>query len=158
MHIVPGVSTASLISTGKFADANYITVFDQEEVKIYDANNTQVTTTRGAVLKGWKCKDGLYRIPLVPKVKNVNTDTILCNKPPTELLSHRPPPKNAINNVYELRTQRELVRYYHAAAGFPTKLTWLAAIKNMHYASWPGLSEDAVRRIFLSQRKRKKAT
>ena len=36
----------------------------------------------------------------------------------------------AIHNVYELKTQPELVRYYHAAAGFPTKPLWLKAIKN----------------------------
>ena len=36
------------------------------------------------------------------------------------------------------------MRYYHAAAGFPTKPTWLAAIKNKHHASWTGLSYAAV--------------
>ena len=47
----------------------------------------------------------------------------------------RPPPVEAIANVYELKTQPEIVRYYNAAAGFPTKPTWLKAIKNNHYAS-----------------------
>ena len=33
-----------------------------------------------------------------------------------------------------------LVRYLHAAAGFPVKSTWLAAIKAGNYASWSGLT------------------
>jgi hypothetical protein len=41
-----------------------------------------------------------------------------------------------------------MVRYYHAAAGFPTKLTWIAAIKNKQYASWPGLTAEAVQKHF----------
>jgi hypothetical protein len=50
--------------------------------------------------------------------------------------------------VYELKTQPELVRYYHAAAGFPTKPSWLKAIKNKQYASWPGLTWEAVNKNF----------
>jgi hypothetical protein len=130
MHIVPGLATASLVSTGKFADADYTIVFGKKEVRIYDATNTETTITRGAILKGWKCRDGLYRIPLVSNVKNLNTDTSISNKPTTELLSHRLPPTQAIHNVYELRAQQEVIRYNHAAAGFPTKATWIAAIKN----------------------------
>jgi hypothetical protein len=47
-----------------------------------------------------------------------------------------------------LKTSPELVRYLHVAAGFPTKPQWITAIKNKQYASWPGLSVDAVRRHF----------
>ena len=32
-----------------------------------------------------------------------------------------------------------MVLNYHAAAGFPTKPSWIAAINNKHYTSWPGL-------------------
>ena len=81
-------------------------------------------------------------------VRNVNTDTIIVTKPPTEFLPDRPPTEEAIQNVYELKTSPELVRYLHAAAGFPTKPQWIAAIKNKQYASWPGLSVDTVRRHF----------
>jgi hypothetical protein len=56
--------------------------------------------------------------------------------------------KEAIYNVYKLKTTPELVRYHHVAAGFPTKPQWIAAIKNKQYASWPGLSVEAVRRHF----------
>jgi hypothetical protein len=34
------------------------------------------------------------------------------------------------------------------AAGFPTKPSWLKAIKNKQYASWPGLTWEAVNKHF----------
>ena len=33
-----------------------------------------------------------------------------------------------------------LVRYMHVAAGFPVRSTWLKAIKNGNFNSWPGLT------------------
>ena len=81
-------------------------------------------------------------------MNNTNTDTVLVNKPPTEFLPNQPPPTDAIANVYELKTQPELIRYYHAAAGFPTKPTWLKAIRNNHYASWTGLTYEGVSKHF----------
>jgi hypothetical protein len=149
LHITPGIHENSLLSTGKFADANYISIFDKEEVNIYDANDTIIMVTRGAILRGYRDpKSTLWRIPLVNVVRNDNTDTIIVNKPPSEFLPTRPQPSDAIHNVYELKTQPELVRYYHAAAGFPTKPTWLKAIKNRHFASWPGLTAEAATRHF----------
>jgi hypothetical protein len=56
--------------------------------------------------------------------------------------------KEAIHNVFELKTTPQLVRYHHASAGFPTKPKWIAAIKNKQYALWLGLSVDAARRHF----------
>jgi len=79
-------------------------------------------------------------------VQNNNMETVIVNQPPTEFLPERPPPIDAIHNVYELKTQPELVRCYHAAAGFPTKPTWIKAIKNNQYALWPGLTANAVAR------------
>ena len=149
LHITPGVSQNSLLSTVKYADANYITVFDKDEVNIYDANDTVVTVSKGAILRGWRDTNcNLWRIPLVNMVRNLNTDTVLTKRPPSEFLQNRPDPTEAVHSVYELKTQPELVRYLHAATGFPTKPTWIRAIKNKHFASWPGLTVDAVRRHF----------
>ena len=77
-------------------------------------------------------------------VRNNNTDTVIVNQPPTKFLPERPPPSDAIHNVYKLKTQPELIHYYHTATGFPTKPTWLKATKNKQYAFWPGLSIKAV--------------
>jgi hypothetical protein len=57
LHITPGVSQHSLLSTGKYADANYITVFDNDTLNVYDANNTIITVTKDAILRGWRDTD-----------------------------------------------------------------------------------------------------
>ena len=117
VHIVPSIEPDSLLSVSKFVDANYIAIFDKDEVNIFNANNTEVTVTRAAILRGWQCpKTKLWRIPLVKHITNANTGTILCDRPPSEFLPNRPPPTEAVANVYELKTQPELIRYYHAAA------------------------------------------
>ena len=146
--IVPGIQE-SLVSASKFADSGYISVFDKDEVRIYDQHDTEITVSRDAVLRGWRdARTGLWRIPLVPEVSNVNTDTALVTQPPSRFLADCPPPTDAIFNVYELKKMPEIIRYYHAAAGFPTKRTWIAAINNDQYASWPGLTASAVAKHF----------
>ena len=41
-----------------------------------------------------------------------------------------------------------LVRYMHAAAGFPVRSTWLRAIKNGNLNSWPGLTYNNASKYF----------
>ena len=41
-----------------------------------------------------------------------------------------------------------LVRYLHAAAGFPVRDTWLRAIKARNYATWPGLTYNNAAKYF----------
>jgi hypothetical protein len=122
IHTVPSIQSNSLLSMANFAKAGYITVFHNEEVNIYEAHNTTSKVSRAAILRGWFDKTAnLWQIPLIPVVLNSNTDTVLINKPPTEFLPDCPPAIKAIHNVYELKTQQELVQYLHACAGFPTK-------------------------------------
>jgi hypothetical protein len=51
VHIVPQVQT-SLLSTSKVVNADYITIYDQEEVNFYDMKRTKITISEEAVLKG----------------------------------------------------------------------------------------------------------
>ena len=140
----------NLMSINRFAEADYFSIFDKDEVNIYDARNMTITVSRGAILKGWRDKkSGQWRIPLVPNPKDLEQDTVAVDRPPDQLLQgSQSPPTDAILNVYDLKTKPELVRYYHAAAGFPTKPTWLAAIKNKHYASWVGLDATTAAKYY----------
>ncbi len=149
VYITPVITSNSLLSTGKCADADYITVFDKEQVNVCNVNNVTIIVTRGALLRGWRDGNRLWRILLLPtvqqdNVKNVKTNTVLMDKPPTEFLTNRPPTSEAVCNVDELKTQPEFIWYYHEAAGFPTNPTWLQAIKSNHYASWTGLKYNGL--------------
>ncbi len=53
VHIIPSIERDSLLSVSKFIDANYIAIFDKDEVKIFDSNKTEVTVSRAAILRGW---------------------------------------------------------------------------------------------------------
>jgi hypothetical protein len=50
------------------------------------------------------------------------------------------------NHAHENRNQKDLINYPHAACFSPVKSTWITAIKNGHFTSWPGLTEQAVER------------
>jgi hypothetical protein len=49
-------------------------------------------------------------------------------------------------NVYELRSTGELVKYWHKAMFSPTKSAFLQAVKNGHLITWPGLTEQAIKK------------
>ena len=85
------------------ADAGYLTIFEGKEMNIYDMHNTTYTVSRGSILRGWRCnKTGLWRIFMVEDIKNMNTETVICKTPPTELLPNRPPTTEDVHNVYKL--------------------------------------------------------
>jgi len=42
----------------------------------------------------------------------------------------------------------QTIRYLHAAAGFPVKDTWIDAVNNGHYSTWPGLTAKAIKKHF----------
>ena len=147
IHMVPGFKD-NLLSTSKFVDAGHAWIFDQDDACVNDTENTKITTSRVAVMKRWRIpKEGVWRFPLLP---SENAPAFDSHRSPQEILRAQPSPlPDKILNVYDLKTKPELIRYYHAAAGFPTKPTWIKAIKNGHYKSWPGLDKTMAARCFL---------
>ena len=105
--MMPELTETTLVSAAKLAESGYVSIFGNEEVNVYDANNTEIKVSRSAVLRGYKCpQTGLWRIPLtrnpITEKTNVNTDTVIVDKCPTEYLPERPSPIEAIFNVLEL--------------------------------------------------------
>ena len=43
---------------------------------------------------------------------------------------------------YNLPSVAALICYFHATAGYPVRSTWLKAISDGNYSSWPGLTLD----------------
>ena len=48
------------------------------------------------------------------------------------------------NNIYECKSEENLFTYYHLACFSPVKSTWIKAIKNNFFTSWPGLTAKLV--------------
>ena len=138
VDIVPDLQHNSLLSASKFADANYVTILTPKEVLIYDGKDLTITVSSEAILRGWREVNGLWRVPLQNDVAPRKSQYLLLTKESEE----------AIANVYELPSTEKIVRYLHACAGFPKKHTWLKAIQEGNYATWPHLSAEAVRKHF----------
>ncbi len=139
VDMVPAITHNLLLSGPKFADADYVTILTPTEVLIYDATGLIINTSKDVVLKGWGDKpSGLWRVPLRPNDPSAKSEYVLLSKSSEE----------AINNVYGLPSTKQAVRYLHACAGFPTKATWIKAIRAGNYASWPHLTVKAVQQHF----------
>jgi hypothetical protein len=52
------------------------------------------------------------------------------------------------NNVYNLPSTKQSIRYLHASAGFPVESKWIKAIKEGNYVTWPELTAEAVHKHF----------
>ncbi len=129
----------------------------------------KISIFEAAVLTRYVCPwTQLWQVPLVTTVRNENTDTLLLNH------SHKHESLNTtytvestaimrahidsvlslvhnkeyIHNVYELPSIEPTIRYLQAAVGFPTKESWLKAIRQGNYNSWPLINVKNVARHF----------
>jgi hypothetical protein len=137
--MVPNLAMNSLFSTSKLADASYVTVFTKDEVKVFDTETAPFKIEGKVVMLGWRCpKTKLWRVPLKPSWTNENTETTLLSQEATKIMlskQEKIDPLELVNSVYELPNQEQVVAWYHAAAGYPTKPTWLKAIEAGFYAT-----------------------
>ena len=82
VHIVPSLKHLSLLSTIKMADANYIAIYNNDEVNFYDRNTVKIKVSEDAVLRGYKCpRTKLWRVPLMPNIINETNDTLILDRP-----------------------------------------------------------------------------
>ena len=135
--IVPGLKR-NLRSVSKFSQAGYTTIFHpgEEGVLIHKPNTIQIATTKPPILQACK-SEGLWAV-------KVN------NKEQTEL-------RQEVNNVHNIPSKKESVRYLHAAAGVPVQELWIDAIKAGNYTTWPGINVKTSTDTSQNQRKHKNA-
>jgi hypothetical protein len=132
--VLPGLRPNSLVSVGKFADADYTTIFHPrgEGVTVHAKNTFRLKTFRKPVLQGWRDANGLWRL------SREEQKPIRVSRSKTEIAA----------SVYSLPSIPQTIRYLHAAAGFPTKDSWIKAINNGNYATWPGITAEVVSKHF----------
>jgi len=161
---LPGTSTLSLHWLKTHSSA-----YNENEVNFYDTKTTKITVLAEAVLKGWHCpRTNLWRVPLVPIVTNLNTDTLILDHPSgqnslnsmytieTNQISHdhvalqmcKNHHQEYLHNVYELPSVEPTIRYLHGVVSFPTKTSWLNAIRKRNYLSWPLINVKNVAKYF----------
>jgi len=127
MNIVPGLHS-TLVSIPKLADAGYTTVFNKNGAAIYDDETTKITATSPPILESERCEHTeMWRLDLNPATL----------PPTTEAKANS---VETINVIFELPSAHETFLWYHASAGFPTKATFIDAVCNGNYSTWPKLT------------------
>ena len=121
-YIMP-TFTNTLIEVGPICDANFTVVFRKEDVTVLSPQGKPILQGRRE-----KKNPRLWQFTLSPEERKEKIYTTTIQKGPEA------------NSVYELPSVEALVRYMHAAAGFPVKSTWLKAIKHGNCNSWPRLT------------------
>jgi len=133
--ILPGLQHNSLVSVGKLADAGYCTIFmpGNQGVVVVDGSGNNVNVTGETVLRGCRGSDGLWRVPLED-----GQEVSLSNQQLQE----------SVSNVFDLPSTEQTIRYLHACAGFPTRRTWVRAVRKGNFASWPLLTVENINKCF----------
>jgi len=125
MNIVPGLHS-TLVSVPKLVGAGYTTVFSKAGAAIYDDYTTTISASNPSVLNAKRCDHTwLWKLPLDDKTKETKGT---------------PPTNKAINVIFDLLSARQTFLWYHAAAGFPIKESFIKAVRNGNYATWPKLT------------------
>ena len=113
----------TLVGVGPLCDADCTVNFTRNSVIVREKKGT-------AVLTGWREATGsiLWRIALQPGESNLPSMTNNTNLSTLGAYS-----------AYDLPIIADLIKYFHTAAGYPVRSTWLKAIGAGNYSSWPGL-------------------
>jgi hypothetical protein len=128
-HLLP-LFRELLLSIPVLCDHGCTATFDEEHVTITKNNKLILQGPRDPRTRLWKIA--------------VGPETQSSLAPPSE--PNTVPFHATANSAYHQTNQQDLVRFLHAAAGSPVPSTWIAAIQKGHYATWPGLTDDLVRK------------
>jgi hypothetical protein len=72
---------------------------------------------------------------------------LVARPPPLEnSISPQAAPENYARNVYEQKSIQETISYLHACCFSPVQDTWLEAIQNGHFATWPSITVENLRK------------
>jgi hypothetical protein len=119
-HIFSGIANHSLLSVEQLCNKGYSVTFKIDAVTIYNPRYIQI-------FKGARDLDtGPWRINL--------------------RMEHQQHPHEVANKVYELRNTGALVNYLHKAMFSPMKSALLQAVKKVYLITWPGLTEQAIKK------------
>ena len=144
----------SLEGIGKYADKGYVIVYhpDYEGVSVHQKDDIVIDWSRPPIRTGWRDRqDKLWhwslRAPLGERmVKWLQSDAPRVR--PADIDNLPGGTVALANNVYELPSLREGIRFMHAVCGYPVKSTWLKAIRNNHYVGWPLLTVTNVHKYY----------
>ncbi|KAL7483452.1 hypothetical protein ACHAW6_009098 [Cyclotella cf. meneghiniana] len=125
VDLVLSMKQHSLISAGKFEFAEYLIIFDNKEVNIYNGLNAEINISEETIIMGWQDPDtGLHRM-LLSKIREFEYGYSMLDKEHSEKIQITiQKAVNSVNNIYV----EKAIRHLHVAGDLPPKATWLKAI------------------------------
>ena len=132
--VVPALNQPALLSVRQLADNGYTTIFHphSQGVTVHDVDSFKLATSKPALLQGWREAGGLWTVPIA-------SDAAI--SPSLNVTE-------SAMSVYELPSTKEVVRFLHAALGFPTKATLLTAIRHGNLVTFSRLTTANVSKHF----------
>ena len=130
-YILSGLAHHSLISMSKLCNDECTVAFTATDVSVTKNNNIIWTGARDPDTKLWT-------LPLITNAQDAQ---------PNERTS----PTMSVNSVFEITSIKNKLLYLHACAGYPTKSTWLKAVRKGYFKSWPVLTHDLIARYLTEQ-------
>ena len=132
---------SSLVSLGQLCDNHCIVILGKDLLEVIKDG---IVVLRGPCSQSG---DGLWDIPL-PQQPDP-TPTLLNITPTSTRITPQPKlpkiPTRSLNVIIRKdKTKHDLVHYLHATAFSPTTPTFLEAIKNNFFTTWPGLTPELV--------------
>eukprot|EP00970_Alexandrium_tamarense_P017799 scaffold11398_cov137-Alexandrium_tamarense.AAC.1 len=131
-HIVPGLAHTSLISIKQLCDNGCRVIYDDMACRVYYQHQLVWIGQQEPTM-------GLWILPLQPNRPNASNMTAYQQQYEAANLE-------LANNAYTMTSKSELIKFLHQCAFSPTIPTWIKAIDNGQFSSWPGLTSAAVRK------------
>jgi hypothetical protein len=101
-------------------------------VDIYRTNDVAISSTALPALQGWRDDRGLWMVPVID------------NTPISPSLDVA----ETATSVYDLPSTKEVVRFLHAALGYPVKATLLTAAQHGNLVTFPGMTPQNISQHF----------
>jgi hypothetical protein len=108
------------MSVGKTSDDGTISVFMKEGINIFTEEDILITCKGEPILIGIQDNQGRYRIPLMQQRGHWQPQC-----PSKQAWKALP----QANNVYNIPSTKQAIKWMHAVCGYRVKSTWLKAIK-----------------------------
>jgi hypothetical protein len=140
-YVLPHLTTHSLVSVPKLADAGYTTVFHPGYLGmiIHSKRSISIWQQCKPVLQGWRDENGLWQL-------GYNGLTLMSKQVKQIISPNGTRLQETTANAYSLPSIAQVIKHQHAAAGFPVKETWLKAILCGNCVSWPGVTATNVKK------------
>ena len=113
-HVFDALTNTSLLSVGQLCDDDCTAIFDKHAMKIVKNGQTIIKGSRNTT-------DGLWDVdlPFIPTVPSLSLNAI----------------------IKKSTTHADLASYLYGCCGSPPLSTFLRAIKNGNFITWPGIRE-----------------